>query len=104
MRDEEFYEMTHYRVIHSSCFQLLFSYFLLYFLVTFSKMKSENDLEMKVKRSLFAKWACTPHFAKSLLFMFIFVFTFRRSFKLGSDAWALAPPSTLHQHSTTMPP
>ena len=74
-----------YRVIHSSHFWLLFSYFLFYFLVPFSKMKSENELKMKAKRSLFAKWAYTPYFAKSLLFVFIFIFTFCCSFKLRSD-------------------
>ena len=96
------------RVVHSSHFRLLFGYFLFYFLVTFSKMRSENDLKMKAKRSLFAKWAYTPHFPKRLLFafifVFIFVFTFCRSFNLRSDAWALAPPSMLHQRSTTTLP
>jgi hypothetical protein len=47
-------------------------------------MKYENDLKMKAKRSLFAKWAYTPHFAKRLLFAFIFVVTFCRCFKLRS--------------------
>ena len=89
------------RVVHSSHFWLLFGYFLFYFLVTFSKMKCENDLKMKAKRSLFAKWAYTPHFAKSLLF----VFTFCRSFKLRSDAWAtINVASTFDDDASLTPP
>jgi hypothetical protein len=57
-----------------------------------SKMKSENDLKIKAKRSLFAKWAYTPILQRA---------SFSRSF-LSSLFFVLsnsAPtPNSLHHH------
>jgi hypothetical protein len=64
-------------------------------------MRSENDLKMKTKRSLFAKWAHTPHFAKWLLFVFIlpsfcrsiFVVISNSALTIATPTQCLPPPS-----------
>ena len=98
------------RVVHGSHFWLLFGSFFISLFIHFSRMRTQNDRKMKVKRSLFAKWWYTPHFAKRLLFVFIFVLLFGcsiqtpRSVPCQHDATTPLPlsPHTLQVMTTTM--
>lgn len=59
------------RVIHSSPFSVLFDSFLISFFIYFSRMRHENNMKIKPKRILFAKW-CPPPFCKESSFRFQF--------------------------------
>jgi hypothetical protein len=91
------------RVVHGSPFWLLFDSFSLSLFTHFSRMRRENELKMKLKRRLFAKWATPPHFVNCLLFRG-FSTSFSISFSLHNLNSAFYCHCTMHHRDPCSSP